>query len=148
MCTDIVLRHALALNILYSKIVLRFRETLISRKAIPFCRPGSAQFIMRWRQRPAASPRCRILLQALLTHRALALDGDEEPLFGPRMQDVRPGYGWLRKPGSSCVRRAHQRQLLACRLRRFCDHRTAMTVGRSDNARGHVVAKERNPLVP
>ena len=25
---------------------------------------------------------------ALLTHRALALDGDEEPLFGPRMQDV------------------------------------------------------------
>ena len=29
--------------------------------------------------------------RALLTHRALALDGDEEPLFGPRMQDVRPG---------------------------------------------------------
>jgi hypothetical protein len=27
--------------------------------------------------------------RALLTHRALALDGDEEPLFRPRMQDAR-----------------------------------------------------------
>ena len=27
--------------------------------------------------------------RALLTHRALAVDSDEEPLFGPRVQDAR-----------------------------------------------------------
>src|SRR5512132_24693 len=30
--------------------------------------------------------------RALLTHRALALDGDEEPLFGPRVEDA-----WIRQ---------------------------------------------------
>src|ERR1700756_4241144 len=53
--------------------------------------------------------------RALLTHRAPTLDGDEEPLFGPRVQDAWEGLGAVsdflhsRPPKSTSLASTHQR---------------------------------------